>query len=214
MTAAEPTTRTSLLDAAELLITERGFARASVRAITEAANANVAAVNYHFGSKLELIKAVIERRIGPLNAERLRRLEACEAGGEVTLEAVVEAFVAPAIADARAESHRQRLARLLGMAFSQPSSELRAVMLQQFRPVIDRFVPVLIELLPDVSQEQIYWRVHFMIGALAFTIGLGDIVEAYSDGRCDASDMDSISRQLVEFLTAGFRYGTPGEDSR
>src|ERR1043166_6329556 len=74
----EHATRESLLDAAEALFTEHGIQAASLRAITQKAGANLAAVHYHFGSKEGLVKAVFSRRLKPLNQERLRLLEACD----------------------------------------------------------------------------------------------------------------------------------------
>lgn len=199
-------TRDSLLDAAEALFAELGFTRASVRAITDAAGANVAAVNYHFGSKLQLIKAVLERRVGPLNAERLRRLDACESRGQTTLHEVTAAFVEPALEMVRNEVDRTRLARLTGNALSQAGAELRPVMLELFGPVIERFVNALARCLPDADRAQLCWRFHFMIGATNFTVGLGALAEAYSAGACDPSDADAISRELVGFVAAGFRH--------
>src|SRR5436305_14013735 len=96
----EAGTRESLMDAAESLFSERGIQAASLRAITEQAKANLAAVHYHFGSKQGLVRAVFSRRLAPLNEERLRRLDLClAAGGGV--EEVLRAFLAPALAMAR-----------------------------------------------------------------------------------------------------------------
>lgn len=208
MSRPDTATRDSLLDAAERLFAERGFALASVRAITEEAGTNVASVNYHFGSKLELTKAVLERRFGPLNAERLRRLAACEAMDHASLEDVVAAFVEPAVEWIRTHEDRAPISRLLGMAFSQPSPELQALMLEQFAPVVDRFATALARLLPGIDRRQLYWRVHFMIGTLAFTVALGPMVESYSRGLCDPSDADGICRELVGFISAGFQAET------
>ena len=93
-------TKKSLLDAAEALIAEHGVAGASLRAITTRAGANLAAANYHFGSKKALARAVIARRFGPVNTERLRLLdEAEQASGDdaVDLETLVRAFVGPVV---------------------------------------------------------------------------------------------------------------------
>jgi len=198
-------TRDSLLDAAEALFAEHGFTRASVRAITDAAGANVAAVNYHFGTKLDLIKAVLERRVGPLNLERLRRLQACATAGSPSLESIVAAFVEPALEMVRKERDRTRLARLTGNALSQAGAELRPIMLELFGPVIRSFVAALADCLPEATPTQIYWRFHFMIGATNFTVGLGHLAEAYSGGACDPNDADAIRRELVGFLAHGFR---------
>src|SRR4051812_44617723 len=108
-------THESLLDAAESLFSERGIEAASLRAITERAGANLAAVHYHFGSKQGLVRAVFSRRLTPLNEERLRRLARCEEG-EAGLEEVLHAFLEPALDMARDASHSP-FGRLMGRAF-------------------------------------------------------------------------------------------------
>ena len=90
-------TKQHILDTAEQLFAERGYAATSLRAVTQAAGVNLAAVNYHFGSKTGLLFAVVERRVNPVNAERLRLLDTLESGPEPPeLEAVLRAFIAPA----------------------------------------------------------------------------------------------------------------------
>ncbi|NUS83332.1 MAG: helix-turn-helix transcriptional regulator, partial [Streptomyces sp.] len=88
-------TRDRLLDAAERLFGEHGFAATSLRTVTVAAEANVAAVNYHFGSKEGLLRAVVERAMAAVNGERLRLLEELRAAGDrqPTVEELVRAFV-------------------------------------------------------------------------------------------------------------------------
>ena len=95
MTATD--TKETILDSAEQLFAEQGFAPTSLRAITARAGVNLAAVNYHFGSKADLSREVLARRLEPLNRERLRLLDACEATGKPPLEGIVAAFVAPAL---------------------------------------------------------------------------------------------------------------------
>ena len=101
-TSANRDTKIRILDAAESLFAEHGFAATSLRAITRHANVNLAAVHYHFGSKEGLVEAVFSRRLGPLNQERLELLDAVEArGGE--LEDVLRALIGPALRLSRAE---------------------------------------------------------------------------------------------------------------
>ena len=52
-------TRRRLLDAAGEVFAEKGFAKATVREICQKAEANIAAVNYHFGDKEKLYAAVL-----------------------------------------------------------------------------------------------------------------------------------------------------------
>lgn len=214
MSPGDTSTRDSLLDAAEGLFGKSGFGGASVRAITDAAGANVAAVNYHFGSKLGLIKAVLERRVGPLNAERLRRLELCEARNDSTLEEVIGAFVEPALEMVRNDKDRTSMGRLLGNVFSQAGAELRPVLLDLFGPVIERFVPAIERFLPGLAPRQVFWRFHFMIGATSFTVGLGNIAQAYSGGVCDPSDADHLAEELVSFVAEGFRHQAELSESK
>jgi len=75
-------TRQALLDAAEELFAEQGIDGTSLRAITRHAGANVAAIHYYFGSKEGLLQEVFARRLAPLAAERLARLEACGETGD------------------------------------------------------------------------------------------------------------------------------------
>src|SRR6476661_10749602 len=76
-------TKDRILDAAEALFMEHGFEATSLRALTAAAGVNLAAVNYHFGSKEELFQSVLTRRLDPMNQERIDLLEKVEreAGG-------------------------------------------------------------------------------------------------------------------------------------
>src|ERR1700682_6647964 len=78
------TTKARILDAAEALFMEHGFEATSLRTITAAAGANLAAVNYHFGTKEELFEAVLARRLDPMNQERIDLLDKVEreAGGK------------------------------------------------------------------------------------------------------------------------------------
>src|SRR5436305_7550725 len=160
MEPVEAGTRESLMDAAESLFAERGIQAASLRAITEQAAANLAAVHYHFGSKQGLVRAVFSRRLAPLNAERLRRLEACEAAGG-GIEPVLHAFLAPALDMTREASHGA-FGRLMGRAFMEPDNETREILIEQFSEVFHRFTAAFARLLPELPEREIVWRFHFI----------------------------------------------------
>jgi AcrR family transcriptional regulator len=206
---AEAGTRESLMDAAESLFSERGIQAASLRAITEQAKANLAAVHYHFGSKQGLVRAVFSRRLAPLNAERLRRLELCLATGG-GLEEVLHAFLAPALAVAREASHGA-FGRLLGRAFMEPDDEVREILIEQFSEVFHRFTAALVQLLPELPEEEILWRFHFVAGALGHTVACGHLIERFSEGRCPMGGTEDPADHLVTFLAAGLRAPAPGK---
>src|ERR687896_950954 len=87
-------TRTRILDAAEELFMQHGFEGTSMRLLTAEAGVNLAAVNYHFGSKHALIEAVFRRRLDPMNAERVAALERLE---NLSPESIIRALVGPSL---------------------------------------------------------------------------------------------------------------------
>jgi AcrR family transcriptional regulator len=198
-------TREALLDAAESLFAEHGVQAASLRAITQQAGANLAAVHYHFGSKEGLVRAVFSRRVGPLNEERLRRLDECEraAGG---VEDVLRAFVEPLLKMRweTPEGSRQ-FARLMGRSFQEPNDEVRALVTEELTPMVRRFAAALGRRLPHLPEQEILWRFHFVAGAMAHTISCGYLLERYSEGACRAGDVEEALEHLITFLAAGLR---------
>lgn len=203
-------TKELILASAERLFAEHGVAGASLRAITQDAGVNLAAVNYHFGSKDGLLLAVLERRLKPLAETRLRLLESAErqGGGETRLERIVEAFVQPALEMVGRERGGHAFARFLLRTFSEPDEEIRALLFGQFERTIEAFTRALGRCLPELSREEILWRFHFMVGSMSHTIGLGSLIEKLSGGRCDPRDVEGTTRRLVTFIAAGMRCPT------
>lgn len=192
-----------LLDAAETLFAEHGFAQTSLRAITTLAHANLAAVHYHFGSKDELTRAVFARRLQQLNAERLAQLTALErTGGAVTVEAVLAAFIEPALRLRRAGVQGERFTRLLGRAQLEASDALRAFLDQQYAPILARFQRTLAQTLPELLPVEVHWRLCFTLGALSFAYA-GALWSWLPGAVREVGDEYWLQRQLVRFLTAG-----------
>lgn len=213
-------TREALLDAAETLFARNGVERASLRAITREARANLASVHYHFGSKDALIQAVFARRLGPINRERIDRLTELEeaAGGEaVPVRDVLRAFVEPVMQMLRQGSITEvrsahDLARLVVQTLSNPEGPARDIVLDEFREVKERFLAALARALPELPPEELHWRFHFAIGAMAHTASTGYVVQEISGGLCDASDVEGTTERLIAFLAAGL--SCPIEEER
>ncbi|MFH1572043.1 MAG: TetR/AcrR family transcriptional regulator [Gemmatimonadota bacterium] len=199
-------TQIRILEAAERLFAETGVEAASVRAITAAAGVNLAAVHYHFGSKEGLARAVIARRLGPINGERLRLLDAAEvaAGSEAPgLEAVLAALVGPILRLRQDPGHGgPHFMCLLARLYHGGPRELKGAVLEEFRPVRERFMQALARNAPHLSEAELAWRVHFAIGALLFTAGGESILEHFA---ADPADPEVTERCLVGFLAAGLR---------
>lgn len=199
-------TRESLLDAAENLFSEHGIEAASLRQITQEAGANLAAVNYHFGSKDGLVRAVFARRLKPLKDERLRLLGECDLEAEDALDQVLKAFLAPVLR--MLGEHPQRacgFGRLMGRAFSEPNEEVKTIVMDEFREGIEKFLGAFRQLLPHLSEGERMWRFHFMAGAMGHTVSCTHVLEKYSGGLCRPSDPEEALGQLVTFLAAGMR---------
>ncbi len=200
----EDDTRLRLLDAAEALFAEHGFAETSLRAITARARANLAAVHYHFGSKDELLRAVFTRRLKVLNEERLVRLAALETGGPVTVEAVLTAFIEPSLRLRRAGVQGERFTRLLGRAQIDASEALRDFLRDQYAPVLEQFQRTLGRTLPQLQPEELRWRLYFTLGVLSFTYAGARLPQMPFAARV-AGDEEWLLRQLIQFLAVGLR---------
>lgn len=196
-----------LLDAAEKLFAEKGFHATSLRQITTDAAVNLAAVNYHFGSKDGLIAAVLERCVRPVNVERMRLLDDLVASdAPAGLEQIVYAFVAPPFRLRRAQHHEsERAMRLYGRTHSATDPRVHAIVVRQFDVVRRRFTRALADALPDVPEEELCWRMHFLIGTTVQTLADPERLVALSQGTCDPYDIDATLSRLVPFLVAGLR---------
>jgi AcrR family transcriptional regulator len=202
-------TKERILDAAERLFSESGFSGTSLRNITAEAGVNLAAVNYHFGSKEGLIEEVFSRRLGPMNRERIALLDALEARGTTNdpcLGEIVEAFVGPPLRlSADPELGGLAFMRLLGHAMTQPSARIRLLLTSQFRDVGLRFVSAIRRAVPELSEAEAVWRVLFMAGAMGHALAFGEqVTEMYGDLVGDRGEQ-TLARRLVPFLAEGLR---------
>jgi AcrR family transcriptional regulator len=198
------TTKDRILDAAERLFAVDGFEATSLRAITAEAQVNLAAVNYHFQSKDALVQAVIGRRMGPVNARRLSLLDAYEAhapGTPLQLEQILDAFLRPVVE--MVGGHAREFVPLIGRLYTEPGDFAARVFKQQFESLAQRFVPAFQLALPDLPRDQLFWRLHFSIGALAHTMAASKMLEIMSSGRCVISDVEGTLAQLKAFIVAG-----------
>ncbi len=212
--AAHADTRTNLLDAAEHLFAHEGVDRASLRSITRAAEANLAAVHYHFGSKEALVREVLARRLGPLNERRLRLLDEAERDGDnPRLEAIVGAFVLPALEMVQRERGGHAFARFVCRTFSEPDEAFRDLVLDQFREVVARFSNAFERALPGLPREELFWRFHFTVGSMVHTAGLGFLAYQLSDGLCDPEDIEGVGERLIGFLCGGLRAKAVGHEA-
>lgn len=199
-----------ILDAAEQLFVQRGFARTSLRAITTEAKVNLASVNYHFGSKEALIEAVFSRRLELLNRKRLVNLAVLEeevGTRPLQLEAVLEAFIRPSPRlEYEPESGGEQFLKLLGHAYAEPSQHLSVFLRRHHQKTLTRFQGALQQCLSHLSADELQWRIHFMLGATGYALAGQNalhLITSTADGGPD--EAPRIIQRLIAFIAAGFR---------
>lgn len=211
-----PETQQRILDAAEALFTAHGFEATSMRMITGQANVNLAAVNYHFGSKDALIQEVFRRRLTELNRRRLAALDAAEkaaAGQALKPSRIVEIFFGVAIDMAADTEHGgDTFMRLLGRTHTEPNAFVRRFLADESSQVVKRFLSALYEALPEVPREEILWRFHFMLGAMSYAIAGTDTLQLFT-GDFDDHDPKRLSARLMSFLLGGLRGPLPAQEA-
>ena len=209
-----PDTKTRILDAAESLFVEHGFEATSLRQLTSAAGVNLAAVNYHFGSKEELFQSVLTRRLDPMNQERidlLERLERESNGKAIGVEKILSAMLIPALRLARDERRGGKdFLRLLGRAYADPAPFIRHFLSQQYVEMIGRYKEAFLKSLPHLSRQELTWRLHFVMGALSYTLAGTDALKIIAELNPVETDNDEILlRRLAPFLLAGLNAPLP-----
>jgi AcrR family transcriptional regulator len=200
-------TKTRILDSAEDLFIEHGFEAMSMRQITSRANVNLAAVNYHFGSKEQLIHAMLSRRLDHLNEERLRILDSFEArfGQNITCEHVLGAMFIPALQASRDPQLGGRaFLRLIGRAYTDSSVFVRGFLTAHYADMSGRFFDAFQRALPELPRAELGWRLRFAIGALAGALAGVDtegLIEEFTQGR-QMSDIQLITRLSLLMVAA------------
>ena len=210
MDALSQDTKSRILDAAEALFTEHGFEATSLRQLTSSAGVNLDAVNYPFGSKEELFQAVLTRRLDPMNQERIELLERYrrESGAKpLTCEKILSAMLIPALRLSRDERRGGKdFLRVLGRAYADPAPFIRNFLSAQYAEMISRFKDAFLEALPHLTKQELTWRLHFVMGALSYTLAGTDALKLLAQVVPHDKDNDEILLQrLAPFLAAGLK---------
>lgn len=209
-------TRERILDAAEQLFMKYGYEGTSMRVVTNEAGVNLAAANYHFGSKESLMQAVLRRRLEVINQERLRLLDEAEAnagGKPLKPSVIIDCYFGTLLriaADQKAGG--ETFLRLLGRTFTEPSDFIRAFMSTEYADVLERYKQALFRSLPDVPKAEIVWRFHFMLGATSYAIAGTDALHLVTDWQFDEGSAEqdkNLLPRLMSFLIGGLRAPLP-----
>ncbi|TKB51981.1 TetR/AcrR family transcriptional regulator [Ferrimonas aestuarii] len=198
-------TKSRILDAAERLFAERGFADTSLRLITSKAEVNLASVNYHFGSKKELIQAVLARYLDtfmPASAVELKRLQGRD---NLTVNEIFESLVQPLLSlDSVRPKGSSIFLQLLGRGYIESQGHLRWFVTTHYGQPLELIVALIHQVDNDIDAAELFWRLHFTLGTVVFTMAsfeaLNDIAHAdFSQNN----DVESVIKRLIPYVAAG-----------
>lgn len=197
-----------MLEEAEKLYADYGFDGMSMRTLTSNAEVNLASVNYHFGSKKELVMEMFHERIVPMNQERMELLAnaRAEGNGIATLEAIFDAFLIPVVKrayiDGKPDMH---FLKMVGRAISESDEFWHELFVRNFQELSKSFLNALKDTMPELSREDIELRFHFSVGSMLGALVKHGQFERRMLGFGRTIDIEFMFRRLRDFLCAGFR---------
>ncbi|MCL1038262.1 TetR/AcrR family transcriptional regulator [Shewanella submarina] len=204
--ASRSDTKTRILDAAEKLFAERGFSETSLRLITSKAEVNLASVNYHFGSKKELIRAVLARYLDvfmPLATDELKQLR--EEKQQIPLEQVFSVLVNPLLELNKLRPDGTTLfLQLLGRGYIESQGHLRWFITTHYGEHLSFFVDAVSESVPEIPKADMFWRLHFTLGTIVFTMASADaLMEIAAADFNEQNDIEAVIRKVIPYMAAG-----------
>jgi AcrR family transcriptional regulator len=199
-------TKTRILTEAERLFAKNGFSTTSIRHIIKSANANLSAIHYHFGSKENLFLEIVRTHLESVNKKRMQLLEDSlrkEKDELPTAKKIVSAFMIPIIEMHESNSQSRSFSMMLGRAFSENPQLKRKVYLNFFKDISAHFIKAFHVALPWLSEEEIYWRFHFMICTMVGALMSPDRLRFLSNDRCRSESMNETIHRLIDFVVLG-----------
>lgn len=205
------TTRMRILDAAETLFAKAGFEGASTRKIAEAAEVPAGLINYHFGSKDDLYRAVFERRAVTVVDQRMAglRIARLERDADRRVDLIVRAMLVPMFT-MRASTRSATFGMLLVREVTDPRSHDRGIIRDMFDPVAHEVIDALAGCFPDWTTAEVHWAYHTMLGAMCQVVSDAGRIERLSGGACSPENAEVAAAQVSAILVAGFRFRDRG----
>jgi AcrR family transcriptional regulator len=211
---SEQTSREKLILSAERLFAEKGFDGVSVRDIANDAKVNSALVGYYFRGKEGLLAEVYTRHCEPLKRERTRLLKECIAKGNATVEQILDAFIRPSLQAGQGSEKGRSFSRLRAILSAENSMLLEQLVAQTFDDSSRSFIDALVKCLPGLTKEDVFWRFHFLLGGIYYTATGPHRIRALSKGKCDPSNPEATTDELIVFAAAGFKAPSSGKTEK
>ena len=196
-------TKERLLVVAGELFADRGFDSVSLRMITDRANVNLASVNYHLGSKEELIGAVVDDIVRPVNERRLSLLSLIDYTTQDPIRKIIHAFIDPVFDLSDSGNDDNKYYKLISRCIASRDERVSSIIIKQFPEVLAQFVSALTKALPSINSNSAHLKIMFMAGALAHSLFHYENLLLISEGRFDLNSTEVLKSELVSFLLTG-----------
>ncbi|MCW8108530.1 TetR family transcriptional regulator [Alteromonas ponticola] len=199
-------TKVRILNAAEMLFAEQGFQQTSMRQITAKAEVNLASINYHFGNKKNLIQSVLQRyfdALMPLVEQSLL------ASRTETVHTVLERLVKPVMSLNKLRPDGTEIfVKLLGRGYNETQGHLRAFIMAHYGATISKLIAMIKNCLPDIQDEEVFWRLHFALGSFVFSMSSSQALKEIAESDFHQQvNMEDVIRHLVPFVACGIESG-------
>ena len=199
-------TKARIIEAAEYLFALQGYRQTSMREITARADVNLASVNYHFGSKKNLIQAVLKRYFDvmmPQIDEALAKL--VPSVGRKGVDQVLQNLKGPLLnLNAVQPDGTEMFVQLLGKGYTESQGHLRRFIMGNYGETVQTILAMLRTALPAIPADELFWRLHFAIGSFVFSMAssqaLKDIAKADYQQDIDIAD---VIEHLFPFVAQG-----------
>ncbi|EKF9770089.1 TetR/AcrR family transcriptional regulator [Vibrio cholerae] len=203
--ALRTSTKEKILDVAEGLFAEYGFNDTSLRTITSKAGVNLASVNYHFGDKKTLVRAVLNRYLEAFMPEMKQSLERLNERDDYDMAEVFEALRAPlrSLSELRPNG-TSRFMLLIGRGYTDVQGHLRWFITNRYNDVLTLFTDSVLKANPNLTRETLFWRLHFTLGTCVFTMASSQALAEIAENDFGSKvDPKSVVDQLIPYLAAG-----------
>ncbi|MBU2976954.1 TetR/AcrR family transcriptional regulator [Alteromonas sp. C1M14] len=199
-------TKTSILNAAETLFAQQGYAHTSMRTITTYADVNLASVNYHFGSKKNLIQQVLKRYFDilmPQFDEVLHQFEVEK--GAKGIESLFLSLVSPMMTLSQVRPNGTELfVQLLGRGYTETQGHLRRFIMTSYGATVANLIATIRRCLPDVNEDELFWRMHFALGSFVFSMASSEALTEIAQADFDEQvDIKAVIMHMVPFVSYG-----------
>lgn len=204
--SARAGTKKKILEMSEKLFVEQGYSNTSLRQITTKANVNLASVNYHFGDKKTLVRAILNRYLVKLMPELHQQLIALNQKDSFTVEEVLSSVKMPLVGLNELQPNGMgRFLLLVANGYSDIQGHLRWFIVTQYGKTLSLFTESILKANPAINREQLFWKLHFSLGAFVFASASSQALSelASSSLNIEAKPINIVD-QAISYISAGF----------